>query len=310
MTLRTTATLAAGLVSALLALAALRGLPFGTVLFWFAPFPLLAAGLAFRWPTAAQASLIGAAVTLVGSGPVATIAWVLLFAAPAVLMLRLALPAAPGGPLALGLPFALLALWPAALLVAAEIRFANQPGGLSGVLLTVVEQALARMGASPEAGGEGFAEMIVRIKPLAFALWFGVTTALNAAIAQRIVLRHGLMVAQPARWSLALLPGWYWKLALAVGVAALVTPGGAGFVVQSAALMLAVPLALQGLAVAHVTSLGKPGRPVLLGGVYLALVLFMVPVGLALAGLGIAEHFLNLRGRGPRPGTGLTPPED
>ena len=269
MTLRTTATLAAGLVSALLALAALRGLPFGTVLFWFAPFPLLAAGLAFRWPTAAQASLVGAAVTLLGSGPVATIAWGLLFAAPAVLMVRLALPAAQGGPLALGLPFAMLALWPAALLVAAEIRFANEPGGLSGVLLTVVEQALARMGASPDAGGEAFAEMIVRIKPLAFALWFGVMTALNASIAQRIVLRHGLMVAQPARWSVALLPGWYWKLALAVGVAALVVPEGPGFVVESAALMLAVPLALQGLAVAHVTSLGKPGRPVLLGGVYL-----------------------------------------
>ena len=131
--------------------------------------------------------------------------------------------------------------------------------------------ALARMGVPPDAGGEGFAHMIVQIKPLAFTLWFGAMTALNASIAQRIVVRHGLMVAQPARWSLALLPGWYWKLALAVGVAALVTPGGAGFAVQSAALMLAVPLALQGLAVAHVTSLGKPGRPVLLGGVYLGI---------------------------------------
>jgi hypothetical protein len=109
---------------------------------------------------------------------------------------------------------------------------------------------------------------------------------------------------------MALLPGWYWKLALAVAAAALVTPGGAGFAVQSAAMMLAVPLALQGLAVVHVVSLGKPARPLMLGPLYVALVFFTVPVGVGLAGLGVAEHFLNLRGRPPRPGTGLAPPED
>jgi hypothetical protein len=310
MTLRTTATLAAGLVSALLALAALRGLPLGTLAFWFSPFPLFAAGLAFGWPAAAQAALVGALVTLVSGGVPGTLGWVLLFALPAVAMLRLALPAAPGGPLALAWPFALLALWPAALLLAAELAFAGRPGGFSGVLLEVVRQALARMGAPPGTGGEDIAALMVRIKPLAFALWFGIVMAMNAAIAQRLVQGRGLAIAAPARWSMALLPGWYWKVALAVALAALLAPGGLGFAVQSAAMVLAVPLALQGLAVAHVLSQGRPGRPLLLGGLYLALMLFLIPVGLALAGLGVAEHFLNLRGRPPRPGTGLTPPED
>lgn len=310
MTLRTTATLAAGLVSALLALAALRGLPLGTAAFWFSPFPLLAAGMAFGWPAAAQAGLVGALVTLASGGMPGTLVWALLFAVPSVLMLRLALPAAPGGPLALSLPFALLALWPAAMLLAAELAFAGRPGGFSGVLQAVVQQALVRMGAPPGTAGEDVAALMVRIKPLAFALWFGVVMAMNAALAQRMVQRRGLAVAAPARWSMVLLPGWFWKLALAVGLAALAVPGGAAFAVQSAAMMLAVPLALQGLAVAHVMSQGRPARPILLGGIYLALVLFLVPVGLALAGLGIAEHFLNLRGRPPRPGTGLVPPED
>lgn len=310
MTLRTTATLAAGLVSALLALAALRGLPLGTVAFWFAPFPLFAAGLGFGWTTAAQAALVGALVTLVSGGVPGALAWAILFALPSVLMLRLALPAAPGGTLGLALPFALLALWPAALLLGAELAFAARPGGFSGVLRTAVEDALARMGAAPGSDTEEVAALMVRIKPLAFALWFGIVMTMNAAIAQRLVQGRGLAVAAPARWSLALLPGWYWKLALAAGLAALVVPGGAGFAVQSAAMVLAVPLALQGLAVAHVLSRGRPGRPVLLGGLYLALVLFLIPVGLGLAALGLAEHFLNLRGRAPRPGTGLTPPED
>lgn len=310
MTLRTTATLAAGLVSALLALAALRGLPFGTVAFWFAPFPLFAAGLAFGWPAAAQAGLAGALVVLVSGGVPGTLAWLLVLAAPPVLMLRLALPAAPGAPLSLALPFALLALWPAALLVAAELAFAARPGGFSGVLREAVALQLARIGAPPELAGEDFAAMIVRIKPLAFALWFGIVMAINVAIAQRLVLRHGLLIAAPSRWSMALLPGWYWKLTLATGLAALLVPGGAGFAVSSAAMMLAVPLALQGLAVTHVVSSGRPARPLMLGLLYLALVFFTVPVGLALAALGIAEHFLNLRGRAPRPGTGLMPPED
>lgn len=310
MTLRTTATLAAGLVSALLALAALRGLPLGTAAFWFAPLPLFAAGLGFGWATAAQATLVGALVTLVSGGVAGTLAWALVFALPSVVMLRLALPPAPGGALALALPFALLALWPAAMLLAAELAFASRPGGFSGVLRMAVEEALARLGAAPGSGTEEVAALMVRIKPLAFALWFGLVMAMNAAIAQRLVQGRGLAIAAPARWSMARLPGWYWKLAAGVVAAALVVPGGAGFAVQSAAMVLAVPLALQGLAVAHVLSRGRPGRPLLLGGLYLALMLFLIPVGLALAGLGMAEHFLNLRGRPPRPGTGLTPPED
>jgi len=310
MTLRTTATLAAGLISALLALAALRGLPFGTVLLWFTPLPLFAAGLAFGWVVAAQAALVGTLVTIVSGGLAGTLAWALLFALPAVLLLRLALPAAPGAPLALAMPFAMLALWPAAMLLAAELAFAAQPGGLSGVLRSVLQQALARMGAPAGAGSEDVVALMVRIKPLAFALWFGVVMAMNAAIAQRLVARQGLLIVAPSRWAMALLPEWYWKLAVAVMLAAVVVPGGVGFAVQSTAMMLAVPLALQGLAVVHIVSQGRPGRPLMLGPLYVALVLFTVPVGVGLAGLGVAEHFLNLRGRGPRPGTGLKPPED
>lgn len=310
MTLRSTGILAAGLISALLALAALRGLPLGTVLLWFAPLPLFAAGFAFGWQGAGQAALVGGVVTLVSGGVAGALAWAVLFALPAVLLLRLALPAAPGGTMALALPFALLALWPAALLIAAELALAGRPGGLAGALEAVMREGFARMGA-PEgmAGGEVVA-LMVRITPFAFALWFAVVTAMNAALAQRLVLHHGLLVAAPARWSLALLPGWYWKLAVAVLLAALVVSGGARFALQSAAMMLAVPLALQGLAVIHAVTLGKPGRPLLLVPLYVALVLFTVPVGVGLAGLGIAEHFLNLRGRPPRPGTGLKPSED
>lgn len=310
MTLRTTAVLAAGLISALLALAALRGLPLGTVAFWFSAMPLFAAGFAFGVPAAIQSGLLGVLVALVSGGPAGAIIHALLFAAPVALMLAFGMPRSPGGALSLSAPFAALALYPAALLLLAELAFMGQPGGFSGVLREAVTQGLSRMGAPPELAGEEFAATIVRIKPLAFALWFAVVMSSNAAIAQRLVAGRGLMQATPARWSTALLPGWFWKVALGVALLALIVGGEAGFAVRGLAMMLGVPLVLQGLAVLHVVSAGRPARPLLLGGVYVGLVLFFAPAAVALAGLGIAEHFLNLRGRPPRPGTGLKPTED
>lgn len=308
--LRTTAVLAAGLVSALATLAALRGLPLGSVAFWFSAVPLFAAGFAFGAAAAAQASAVGALVTLVSGGVPGSLVWLLLFALPVALMLASALPRISGAPLALGWPFALLALWPAALLLAAEVALAGQPGGLTGVLRNAVIQALQRMGPPAQLDIAEFAEMVVRVKPLAFAVWFALVMTTNAAIAQRLVVTRGLMTPAPTQWSMAALPGWYWPIALAAAVGSLIVPGEAGFAVRGLAMMLAVPLVLQGLAVLHVISQGRPARPVLLGGVYVGLVLFFAPAALALACLGIAEHFLNLRGRPPRPGTGLRPTEE
>ena len=307
---RTTAVLAAGILSALAALAALRGLPLGSVLFWFSAVPLFAAGFAFGTGAAAQAAAIGVLVSLVSGGLSGSLVFVLLFALPVSLMLSAALPRSPGAPLALAWPFALLALWPAGLLVAAELALSGQPGGLSGVLRHAVVQVLERMGPPPQLDIAEVAGMIVRLKPLAFALWFALVMATNAAIAQRLVASRGLMVALPAQWSMATLPGWYWPLALTAAVASLFVPGEAGFAVRGLAMMLAVPLILQGLAVLHVISRGRPVRPALLAGVYIGLVLFFAPAALALACLGIAEHFLTLRGRKPPPGTGLRPTED
>ncbi len=307
---RTTAILAAGILSALAALVALRGLPLGTVAFWFSAVPLFAAGFAFGTSAAAQAAAVGVLVSLISAGLAGSAVHLLLFGLPVSLMLSAALPRSTGAPLALAWPFALLALWPAGLLVAAEIALAGQPGGLSGVLRQAVGQALERMGPPPQLDINEFAAMIVRLKPLAFALWFALVMSTNAAIAQRLVASRGLMAAAPAQWSMAALPTWYWPIALAAAVASLFVPGEAGFVVRGLAMMLAVPLILQGLAVLHVISRGRPARPALLAGVYVGLILFFAPAALALACLGIAEHFLNLRGRKPPPGTGLRPAED
>jgi len=233
-----------------------------------------------------------------------------LFALPAALLSALA--ARGGGPLRLGLPFALLALWPAALLAAAEAALAGEPGGLSGTLRRAVGEALARMGAPQDAATAALIESVVRLKPLAFAIWFSVVTVANAAAAQGFVARRGLSALPAARWSEASLPVWYAPVAVIPALVAGLAPGEPGFLAQGLAMMLAVPLVLQGLAVLHVISEGRPARPVLLGGVYLGLVVFLLPAGLALAGLGLAEFALKLRARARSRGRppGPMPPDE
>lgn len=309
MNARMTASLAGGIISALLALAAIRGLPLGGVLFWLAPFPLFALAFAFGSAAVLPAAGVGALVALVSGGPPAAALWVVLFGLPAVVFTGLAMR---GPALSLGLPFALLALWPAALLAGAELAMSGQPGGLSGALRTAVDQAISRMGAPAELGTAELVEAVVRLKPMAFAIWFAVVTTANASAAQGFVVRRGLAVVPPVRWAEASLPLWYAPVAVVPALAAGLAPGEAGFFATSLAMMLAVPLVMQGLAVVHVITLGRAGRGLLLAGVYVGLLLFLVPAGIALAGLGLAEFVLNLRGRaqarGPRPGQ--TPPDD
>jgi len=307
---RTTAALAAGLISALAALAAVRGLPLGGLILWLSPFPLFALAFAFGPGAMPMAVGAGAVVAMVSGGAPAVALWLLLFALPAALLSALA--ARGGGPLRLGLPFALLALWPAALLAAAEAALAGEPGGLSGTLRRAVGEALARMGAPQDAATAALIESVVRLKPLAFAIWFSVVTVANAAAAQGFVARRGLSALPAARWSEASLPVWYAPVAVIPALVAGLAPGEPGFLAQGLAMMLAVPLVLQGLAVLHVISEGRPARPVLLGGVYLGLVVFLLPAGLALAGLGLAEFALKLRARARSRGRppGPMPPDE
>lgn len=309
MNARVMASLAGGIISALLALAAVRGLPLGGVLFWFAPFPLFAVAFGFGAQATWTSLGVGALVAFVSGGTGAAVVWLLLFGLPAAALSSLALR---GGKPALSVPFALLALWPATILAVAEAALSGQPGGLSGALRETMERAIDQMGAPAELGTAEIVDALVRLKPLAVTIWFAMVTTLNASIAQRFMARRGLLASEVAEWREARLPLWYAPVAVIPALVAGLSPGEAGFFASSLAMMLAVPLVMQGLAVVHVLLPPVPPRPLILGAMYVALMIFMVPLGLALAGLGLAEFVLNLRGRargrGPQPGQ--QPPDD
>ena len=74
---------AAGFVSAILALWAMRGLPLGTGLFWLASFPLFAAGLGFGAAAAVVAGLLATLLVALVQGGFAAMTYLVLFGVPA-----------------------------------------------------------------------------------------------------------------------------------------------------------------------------------------------------------------------------------
>jgi hypothetical protein len=266
---------AAGLASAVLALAAFRGLPLGTLGFWLSPMPLFLAGMGFG-TAAAFGALAVAAIALWLAASTAGL-WLFLvgFGIPALLLV------AAAGQGQLGRPLALLGILPAAGIAGAAWWLADAPGGLEGTLHAMAETAMRRFDLAASAG---VLADIVRVKAAALGFWLAVAMLANAWAAGRVLARAGIAAA-PA-WSTARLPGWYVVLpALALGWW-LAAADDSDAVELSLVLVLLVPLMLHGLAALHSALRGRGERMFVLGAVYLSLVLLFLPASFAVAGYG------------------------
>jgi len=278
---------AAGLVSAVAALFAFNGLPMGTMLFWLSPLPLFLAGLGFGLVAFGLALVVAVVALLLASHGVApALVWLGAYGVPAALLLGTGLKAGPQ--LSLGLPLALLGLWPAVVVLFASLWLAGPDGGLEAELRQAVSLGLARMGVEAPAA---MVERIVRLKAAAVALWLGFVLAANAGFAQRLLARHGLALRPGVVWRHARLPRWYPALpALAVLAWVLAEPD-ATLLPMSLTLVLAVPLLLQGLAVLHTRLRPVAWRAPVLAAVYVLLFVFSLPCAVILVALGLVEQF-------------------
>ncbi|MDB5371309.1 MAG: hypothetical protein JWP20_2867 [Roseomonas sp.] len=279
---------AAGLVSALAALWAFRGLPLGTVLFWFSPAPLFLAGLGFGLPAFLIALAVAGVTLLVSAQTIAPVAIYLgAYGIPAALLLATALRGATGH-LALSMPLALLGLWPACLVLLAGLLLAGPEGGLEVALRDAVTLGLTRMGLDAPAE---LVEQIVRLKASALALWLALALAANAAFAQKVLRRNGLDPAPATRWSTARLPRWYPGLPALAGLVWLLADPVDDLLPLSVALTLAVPLLLQGLAALHTRLPRAKWRGPILVLIYVLLLVFSLPGAIILVALGLVEQF-------------------
>ena len=276
---------AAGLVSAILALWAMRGLPLGTAFLWVTPFPLFAAGLAFGPASAVAAGLLGTLLVALSGGGFAATLFLALFALPAPLLVLAALR---GGRLGLSLPLALLGLWPVAVLLFAALRLADQ-GGLDATVREALDYALLRaLGAPPP---ERLVAELVRVTPAAVGFWAVLALLANAAAAAGFLAKRGLLAAPRPDWAAVRLPGGYPLLPAAAAGLFLAAPSGGDAAALSSLLLLLVPLFLQGVAGVHRRLRGRGGRAPMLAIFYLLLVLFLQVMGPGLVGLGLYDKF-------------------
>jgi hypothetical protein len=271
---------AAALAATVCAMWAFRALPGGTLLFWLAPFPLFAAGMGFGPGSAAVATGLAALLLAVVGGGLPVLVFLLLFGLPVPLLL-----AARGGG-GLGLPLALLGLWPVTVLLGAALFLADD-GGLEPAMRRAVEIALARLGLPAQ---EVLIAELVRVKAAAIGFWAAIALLANAAGAERFLARRGLLPLPRPAWSAVRLPGWYLPLpAIAAGFF-LAAPEDGDAVALSTLLMLLVPLFLQGCAGVHARLKGRRGAGAMLAGFYLLMLLFLNVMGPGLVGLGLYDQ--------------------
>ncbi|MGH6954701.1 MAG: DUF2232 domain-containing protein [Alphaproteobacteria bacterium] len=300
--------LGAGILSALLVAVLLTGAPGAMLLLYIAQLPLFAVALSLGVSAGVIASATGGVIALLAGGLLLAAIYLLVFAAPALLVSRQALRArarADGGTdwYPPGLLLGWLAGAAAAMMIGTGLLFSAAEGGLEGQVRdsfgTTIER-LMREPPPPEVAER--LEQIAAFLPAMLAVAWLMMSALNAVAAQALLARFGRALRPSPRLVELGAPQWLLPALGAAVLAALVLPGELGFVGRNLVPVLAAPYFFVGLAVVHCLARRLPSPLFLLIPFY-ALLIFLGLVALVLvSALGLAESWLNLRKRfgGPR----------
>ena len=274
-----------GIVSAIAALWAMRGLPLGLASFWLTSLPIFAAGLGFGSGSAFGALCVGTVMVLVLASEWPALIYLLGFALPALLMVATGLRA---GRLDASVPMALTGIWPALVVLLVAVLLADTPGGFDGALIGSVQQGLRRMGIA-DAGMP--VEQLARIMAPAMAGWMVAALIICGIGAQTTLTRRGMALAATPRWCETRLPIWYGFLPAGAALVWLSGMGGDSSLPFALFLVLLLPFFLLGLAAVHRRSAGRTARPFMLGVFYAGLVILSVPAAIAVTAFGFFEQW-------------------
>ena len=300
-----------GVASGLLYATAVVGTLGALILALLAQLPLFLVGLGLGAAAGATAGLAGlvSVALFAGLGPALNFALVnglpVVFAVYLALLSRTAEDGAvewyPAGRLVTW-----LAVYAAAIFLMAVVFFSGGEGGLEAILRDLLG-AVARRWTGGAPDGEQLEAALVslaRMMPaMAVASWLMVV-AVNGALAQALLHRFGRNLRPAPRIAELTVPRWLGGAVAGAAVLGLLGPGGIAFSGQNLAVILALPYFFAGLGVLH-TWIGRMGAGVfpfvVLYGFLLLLVLTVSLVAiLLLAGTGVIDQYLNLRG--PRKG--------
>lgn len=306
---------AAGVFGATLLVAAMQGSILGiTFGLLFSPLPLAMAVLGLG-PKALPVAVMGGAVTvavLTGSfvGPVV---YFLNDVLPIAVLARFAGAASERtfhGGAALGLSVTWLGIAAAAVMGLVLVMVPMSPDGLEASLRAGMDKLLAEM----VAAGGGTEQMNRAAETLKTSVgllpgaagWNWCLRAIASAVLAQVALRRlGYTVNEGPAYRLMTVPGWFIAVFWASVVFGWLLAGDFGFIAKNAALILCLPLMLQGLAVVHCGIGRLANAGFLLAGFYVLALLTLALSSAALVGLGLVDHFLKLRQRmtaGPQGG--------
>ncbi len=162
----------------------------------------------------------------------------------------------------------------------------------------------AALGLRSAAGGELQPEKLIdtdvltKLAPPMVASLSTVILLINTWLAARVVKTSGQLRRPWPDLSAITFPRTA-PVLLAVALAGIFLPGLPGIIADVFAAALMMAFAVLGFAVLHVLTRGTTGRPLVLGGVYTAVIIFGWPA-IILALLGLADTALDLRGRATR----------
>lgn len=296
----------AGAAAALLFASLASGSLLALVLFYLSPLPILIAGIGWNYLAGLIAALFAAACLAVVLDSHFALAFIVGVGLPAWWLGYLALLARPDGTGTLEwYPPGRIVLWTAlagaAAIVIAIPFFGTDAQSFHTNLQSAIEAAL---GLRSRAGGEISPDKLIntdvltKLAPPMVASLTTVVLLINTWLAARIVKLSG-QLRRP--WPELPAIGFprFAPLLLAMALAGVFLPGLLGIVSDVFAAALIMAFAVLGFAVLHVVTRSTGGRPLVLAGVYTAVIVFGWPA-IILALLGLADTALDLRGRSAR----------
>ncbi len=300
----------AGLLSAVLYGSAASGIGLSIIPMYLSPLPLFLVGLSYGGTAALFGGLSATAALALAGGPMLAIAFFLANAIAPIILTHVAnwsrtFNGPNGQPVTEFYPTGYLFAWLGgigmAIALALTLFMQSYEGGLTGWIPRIIElEGLSKaiIQAQIQSGGAPTDELVLQARLTglvlpAVALFWSLISMGNGALAQQLAVRFGRNL-RPSPELLTMYLPQFMLWPLIGGVALAFLPGDFGYFGSVLMTLAIIPYFFLGLATVHVISHRLPGRAMALTGLYLLLVALGWP-SLLIVGVGIIEHFANLR---------------
>jgi hypothetical protein len=298
----------AGLVSALLTAVVVKATPLAAILYLLAPIPVLIVSLGWNHRSGLVAAVVGGLAIAAFISPLSGLAFAVITALPAWWLAYLALLGRPGTDGTMEwYPVGRLLAWAAgtAALTITSTAILSTSGDYDAYFQNARQIAEAfvnlqfpasQSSLDPETRS-GFIDMVASFTPFLSAQGFTTVLALYLWAAAKIV---SVSKRLPRPWptvSELQMPRSISVLLIVAILVAVFFDGFVGVLGSALAGALFTAFALQGLAAIHDRTRGKPGRPFLLTGLYLLVLMTQGVLVVALSFFGLADTVFGLRRR-------------